>query len=115
MISNRIFVHSFVSTEIEQIFGCGQQNNTRYFLVKFKGEEEKTFIDWDTAKNYSVDVMEYFGSRLVWQPRYELMNSDDDQTPSDADSEASSDHERNGNQNPIEELENAPNDIEYDQ
>lgn len=36
-------------------------------------------IDWETAKNYAVEVMEYFGSRLVWKGIDEVVgpNTDD--------------------------------------
>lgn len=96
--------------EILQIDGCGDQNGTKYFLVQFKGEKEKTFIDWDTAKSYSEDVMEYLGRRMVWMPIPEVIGGNNDIIPSDSDSD---EEDASPNQNRIDELD-APNDIEYD-
>lgn len=57
-----------LSLEIDQIIGCGQRNGQRFFLVRFKNGTENEVIDWETAKLYSLQVMEFFGSRLVWAP-----------------------------------------------
>lgn len=54
--------------------GCGERNGQKYFLVRFKGGKNSEIVDWETAKQYSVDVMEFFGSRLVWKSMDEILD-----------------------------------------
>lgn len=58
----------FLCSVIDQIIGCGLRDGKKYFLVRYRGEQQSQIIDWDTAKLHSLEVMEFFGSRLVWGP-----------------------------------------------
>lgn len=51
---------------LDYIIGCGQRNGQRYFLVRFIGENKNEIIDWESAKEYAVSVMEFFGARTIW-------------------------------------------------
>lgn len=53
-------------SEIDHVIGCGQRNGMKYFLVRFKGAQQNEIIDWNAAKEFAVQVMEFFGSRLKW-------------------------------------------------
>lgn len=61
---------------LDQIIGCGQRNGNKFFLVRFKGQDETEIIDWETAKQYSIDVMEFFGSRIVWSEMQNIIDPD---------------------------------------
>lgn len=96
---------------IDCILGCGERNGNKYFLVKFRGERQNSIIDWETAKNYSLDVMEFFGSRLVWSsidsaidPEMGIVFQDED-----AEGVANERPSTSGTQKPT-----PPNNIEYD-
>lgn len=78
---------------------------------------ENEIIDWENAKKYSLQVMEYFGSRLVWNQMQDIIdpNTDvhlTDQQVGDDDSEpiaSTSSHSSVANKPPP-----PPNDIEYE-
>lgn len=104
--------------EIDQIIGCGQRYGQRYFLVRFKNATENEVIDWSTAKKYSLQVMEYSGSRLVWNPIRDIIDSNTDDSLNDQqDDDArsipgpSSQSSTSNNRPPPSRL---PNDIEYE-
>lgn len=59
------------------VFGCTEREGVKYFLVKFKGEDEKRIIDWQTAKEQPLVFMEYFASRLTWPPLHECLDPND--------------------------------------
>lgn len=100
------------SPVIDQIIGCGMRNGKKYFLVRFKGERQNEIIDWEAAKKYSVEVMEYFGSRLVWAPienvidpeRGDNLNENADENQNENDTE---------NMTFTSKSNNLPNEIEY--
>lgn len=73
---------------IDHIIGCGQRNGIKYFLVRFKGATANEIIDWNEAKNYAVDVMEYFGSRLQWS----TLDDDDNVDDTEDDQQQNQDH-----------------------
>ncbi|XP_031639972.1 chromobox protein homolog 1-like [Contarinia nasturtii] len=84
---------------LDQIIGCGQRNGKKYFLVRFKHAKENELIDWDTAKQYSLDVMEYFGSRLVWNSVENLIDPDVDDHLMDENEVPPSSHTNNSQLN----------------
>lgn len=109
-----------LSLEIDQIIGCGQRNGQRFFLVRFKNGTENEVIDWEIAKLYSLQVMEFFGSRLVWAP----LQVDPEQDQNDlSQREANSIDSINSipstsrldNAPSTSRLDNAPNKIDYRQ
>lgn len=99
------------STEIDQIIGCGQRNGLRYFLVRFKNSTENDLIDWEAAKEYSLQVMEYFGSRLVWTSVHDIIDPEclADQQEAGEPNEAQASTSTAATLPPS----NPPNDIEY--
>lgn len=98
---------------IDQIIGCGQRNGDRYFLVRFKNATENEIIDWDTAKKFSLQVMEYFGSKLVWNPIQDIEDAETGLTDqnSNADPIASTSSQSSA---PNKAPRPPPNDIEYE-
>lgn len=66
------------TTEIDQIIGCGQRNGAKYFLVRYKNATQNELLDWESAKEYSLQVMQYFGSRLVWDPVRNIIDPESD-------------------------------------
>lgn len=66
-----------IFSEIDALLGRGKRNGNKFFLVHFEGQKENELIDWETAKDYSLAVMECFGSRLVWGPLNEVANAND--------------------------------------
>lgn len=101
----------FFFTEIDHIVGCGERNGARYFLVRFKNGTQNEFIDWEAAKEYSLDVMEYFATRLVWN-RVEDLNEEGavglDQQDNDGAPTANAGASSRSSAPP------PPNDIEYE-
>lgn len=102
-------------SELDQIIGCGLRNGTKYFLVRFKGEAENQIIDWETAKQYSVKVMEYFGARLVWSPIGTIIDPERDEDDLiDDRNENNENTEQNPNDQPsTSQPHNIPNEMEY--
>lgn len=99
-----------VSTEIEEVFGCAQRGKVKYFLVKYKGMQEKTIIDWETAKNQPLIFIEFFGARLTWPPISELIDPNDSiLNDAEDDDEENVNHDPNGGSSGDE-----PNDIHWD-
>lgn len=98
---------------IDQTIGCGQRNGNRYFLVRFKNATENEIIDWDTAKKYSLQVMEYFGSKLVWNPIQDIEDpeTDSNDQSSNTDPVASTSSQSSAANRASRP---PPNDIEYD-
>lgn len=74
----RTYDLSFVNLRLvlDQIIGCGQRNGNKFFLVRFRNSHCNEIIDWETAKTYSVQVMEFFGSRTVWTQMKNIIDSD---------------------------------------
>lgn len=72
-------------------------------------------IDWETAKQYSLDVMEFFGSRLVWKSIDTVVDPENDDN---LYNEPTFDQERErpstSQINHPTRQEPLPNDIEYD-
>lgn len=107
----------FFSSVIDQIIGCGERNGKKYFLVRFRGDRQNEFIDWDNAKQYSVDVMEYFGSRLVWNSIETIIDPENDDNLSNLDHDENNiDADRNQKEEPStsSQKNQLPNEIEYD-
>lgn len=99
-----------VSTEIEEVIGCAQRGNVKYFLEKYKGMQEKTIIDWETAKNQPLIFIEFFGERLTWPPMLELIGPNDSTlNNAEDDDEENAYHDPNGGISGDE-----PNDIYWD-
>lgn len=98
---------------MDAIIGCGQRNGKKYFLVRYKGRNFNEIIDWETAKRYSLEVMDYFGSRLAWSPLENIVDSDEMNV--DIGDEQPQIEEEGSNSNPIltGQLDNIPNEIEY--
>lgn len=99
----------FIQTEIEAVFGCAERGKTKYFLVKFKGENEKKIIDWEMAKKYPLIFMEYFGDRLTWPPLHEIISSSDNEDDADPDQDDTTPQQSHESEKQAE-----PNDIEWD-
>lgn len=81
---------------------------------RFKNATQNELIDWDTAKKYSQQIMEYFVSRLVWTSVENVIDPENDfiDQQNDADDERSN---RNSPNLPsTSTAHNPPNDIEYD-
>lgn len=102
-----------MSIELDQIIGCGTRNGKRYFLVRFKQSKDNEIIDWEAAKPYSAQVMEYFGSRLVWRAIDNILDSDhdDDQPVIETRNQNISE---DANRASTSRLDDAPNNIEYE-
>lgn len=96
-----------------QVFGCGQRNGIKFFLIQFKGENVKRIIDWETAKAYFVDIMEYFGSRLAWPPMHELIDPNDDNEDYSSDDAVDEPRKNITEARPGTSASHAPNDIEW--
>lgn len=99
---------------LDHIIGCGERNGRKYFLVRFKGASQNELIDWEAAKAYSLQVMEYFGSRLVWSSIENIIDPENDDNV-DYDDDLDDDHDKQmastseqSRQNPL------PNEIEYE-
>ena len=106
MIKN---VSIFLATAIDQIIGCGQRNGAKYFLVRFKGQNKNEIIDWETAKQYSIEVMEFFGSRAIWTHNIADVIVDD---VADAVADPSETTE-NVNRASTSQLDECPNEIQF--
>lgn len=50
----------------------------KYFLVRFKGATENEIVDWDSAEEFAVQVMEFFGSRLKWTSLDNIVDDTED-------------------------------------
>lgn len=61
---------------MDQVIGCGQRHGNKFFLVRFIGESKNEIIDWETAKEYSIDIMEFFASRTVWTEMRNIIDPD---------------------------------------
>lgn len=114
-ICNRTNLMTFLLfQEIDQILGCGQRNGAKFVLVRFKGEKGNQIIDWDTAKNYSIDVMEFLASRSVWPP---ITNASTDSDGASDDGETESSQVQNlgeSSTSHLKQLNSAPNEIEFE-
>lgn len=82
---------------MDHIIGCGQRNGIKYFLVRFKGSLENEVIVWNAAKEYAVQVMEFFGSRLKWSPLENIVDDAVDEQDSDDHQHQAVDEEHNLN------------------
>lgn len=104
----------FFSTEIDHIIGCGQRLGMKYFLVRFKGAQENEIIDWNAAKEFAVQVMEFFGSRLKWSSLDEIVDEDVD-VDSASNQQRTDDSERNRNVASTSLLDDPINEIQFAQ
>lgn len=84
--------------------------------MRFKGQDENEIIDWETAKQYSIEVMEYFGSRTVWTQMRNIIDPDlCDDLQENADQEEASDERLDmPSTSQLRELDECPNDIVYE-
>lgn len=78
-------------------------------MVRFKGENKNEIIDWETAKNYSTDVMEFFGSRTIWTDMNHIM---DPELDVHEDEDATNEESVPSTSQQIEDC--PPNEIEYE-
>lgn len=120
MTSNKCFLSHYSISVLDQIIGCGERNGHKYFLVRFRGDRQNEMIDWETAKQYSLDVMEFFGSRLVWKSIDTIVDPENDDNLYESN-EPTFDQEEDQNmpstsQNNrfTRQINPLPNDIEYD-
>lgn len=90
------------------------RNGSKYFLVRFKNATQNELIDWDTAKKYSQQVMEYFGSRLVWTSVENVIDPENDYIDQQNDADDERSNRNSSNQPSTSTAHNPPNDIEYD-
>lgn len=96
---------------IDQIIGCGERHRKKYFLVRYRGENENKIIDWEKAKQYSLEVMEFFGRRLVWSSIENIIDPENvDEFNEDTDNEQNKDVQIP----PTTQKNNPPNEIEYE-
>lgn len=102
---------------IDQIIGCGERHGQKHFLVRFKGENQNEIIDWETAKQYSLEVMEYFGSRLVWKSIDVIVDPENDDKINEYSEPSPSTSKTNEPENPSTAQKKPsnplPNEIEY--
>ncbi|XP_055308972.1 chromobox protein homolog hpl-1-like [Sitodiplosis mosellana] len=75
-------------------------------------ERQNEIIDWEAAKNFSVEVMEFFGSRLVWKSLDEMLDPEtvDDNTGTNENDQPSTSN--SSTRQPT--ITPPPNEIEYD-
>lgn len=104
-----VFRSFHFSLVIDCILGCGKRDGNKYFLVKFRGERQNAIIDWETAKQYSLEVMEFFGSRLIWSSIDDVVDPEMGNDFNKDDEGANDEPSTSGTQKPI-----PPNEIEYD-
>lgn len=98
---------------LDQIIGCGQRNGQKYFLVRFKGHDRNEIIHWETAKEYSVEVMEFFGSRTVWTDIHNIIDPDVDD---DIQEEEQAEDDQSMNRpSTSQQLDSFPNEIEFEE
>lgn len=101
---------------VDHIIGCGQRHGSKYFLIRFKGQEKYEIVDWESAKQYSVDIMEFFGSRTVWTEMQNIIDPDVlDDFEEDAERETEVDeHVNRPSTSNFHQLDACPNEIEFD-
>lgn len=88
----------------------------KYFLVRFKGSQQNEIIDWNAAKEYAVQVMEFFGSRLKWSSLDNVVDETVEEVEPDGQQEIP-DNVRNesADDRPANLLDNPIHDVEYAQ
>lgn len=103
---------------LDQIIGCGQRRGNKYFLVRFKGQDNNEIIDWEMAKQYSNEFMEFFGSRTVWTEMKNIIVPDMyDNLQESSDEEIQADVRLNRpstSQPSSSQLDTCPNEIEFE-
>lgn len=104
----------FPDIELDQIIGCGHSQGNKYFLVRFKGEDKNEIIDWETAKQYSADVMEFFGSRTVWTEMQHIIDPDVHGELPDLERMGPVEDANRPSTSQLSQLDENPNEIEYD-
>lgn len=97
---------------MDHIIGCGEKNGMKYFLVRFKGSHENEVIDWNAAKEFAVQVMEYFGSRLKWSSLDNITTDDSVIEADSRDQQHIDDNQRNRN-NALSLLDDPINNIQF--
>lgn len=106
---------SIIIIVLDQIIGCGEHRGQKYFLVRFRGQDKTEMINWEAAKQYSVDVMEFFGSRAVWTDLRNIVNPDvDDDSEDDAAEETADGNVNRPSTSQIAQLDEYPNEIEFE-
>lgn len=88
-------------------------------MVRFRGEDKNQIIDWESAKEHAIDIMEFFGSRTIWTEMKNIMDPDmNDEFTDDAGENASENAGADQNARPstsqLDQLDNCPNEIEYE-
>lgn len=80
--------------------------------MRFKGEDKNEIIDWETAKGYAVQVMEFFGARTVWT---NMNNIIDPEALDEFQVNAGQERGIGATENTpsTSQLDNCPNDIEF--
>lgn len=78
-----------------------------------KGQNKNEIIDWETAKQYSIQVMEYFGSRTIWT---QMKNIIDPELHEDFEenTEQETDIIKHANRPSTSQLDDCPNEIEFE-
>lgn len=101
---------------LDQIIGCGVRHGNKYFLVRFKGQDRDEIIDWDAAKQYSDEVMEFFGSRTVWTKMSNIIDPDvcDDLGENDEQETETDEHLSRPSTSQLHQLDNCPNEINFE-
>ncbi|XP_055306661.1 chromobox protein homolog 1-like [Sitodiplosis mosellana] len=100
--------------ELDYIIGCGQRNGQKFFLVRFKGEHKNEIIDWESAKQYSVAVMEFFGARSIWTEVKNIIDPEMCEGFQENATRETVNDERDPNEPSTSQLDACPNEIEFD-
>lgn len=85
----------------------------KYFLVRFKGAQDNEIIDWNAAKEFAVQVMEFFGSRLKWSSLDDIADDNANVDVGSTDDQQTNDSEPNAASSSL--LDNPINDIQFAQ
>lgn len=84
--------------------------------MRFQNDDKNQILDWESAKEYAVDIMEFFGSRTVWTEMRNIINPDEnDDFPGNSDDDDEADDNARPSTSQINQLDALPNDIEYEE
>lgn len=72
---------------------------------------QKSIIDWETAKQYSLEVMQFFGARTVWTQLRNIIALDEELQENPANE---TDAAQPLNAPSTSQLDECPNEIEYE-
>lgn len=110
-----VFCFSF-SLAIDHVIGCGQRNGQKYFLVRFRGQNQNEIIDWETAKEHAIEVMEFFGSRTIWTDVNNIIDPEiclDENSGHEMPSTSQRTRQRTENMPSTSQLDACPNEIQF--